>query len=359
MKKKIIILLLLIFVGGFVTKVILDSNSTQTDSIGATFQFDENLAIITNKEAKLDININNSDVIKVELKLNDSVLQKWDSPKIKVSHVLKTKGLALGTKKLTVTATLSDNTTENDERLVRILNDKKPDTWRLEVTGEFPHRDSSYTQGLEFYNGTLFEGTGDPGSNGQTLVAQIDKTTGELIKKMGLDATHFGEGISILRDTLYQLTYKNQKCLTYDSKNLTAFPKEHKYNGEGWGLCNNGKYLIMSNGTEQLVFRNPTTFEVVKTIEAYTDEGPITQLNELEYIDGLIYANVYTTDLIAVINPNSGAVVALINAGEISSKYRGRGEVLNGIAYNKADNQLFITGKYWNKLLAVTIKKTI
>jgi glutamine cyclotransferase len=359
MKKKIIILLLLIFVGGFVIKVILDSNSTQTDSIGATFQFDENLAIITNKEATLNININNSDVIKVELKLNDSVLQKWDSPKNKVSYILKTKGLTLGTKKLTVTATLSDNTTENDERLIRILNNKKPDTWRLDVTGEFPHRDSSYTQGLEFYNGTLFEGTGDPGSNGHTLVAQVDKTTGKLVKKMGLDATHFGEGISVLRDTLYQLTYKNQKCLTYDAKNLTAFPKEHKYIGEGWGLCNDGRYLIMSNGTEQLVFRNPTTFEVVKTIEAYTDEGPITQLNELEYIDGLIYANVYTTDLIAVINPNSGAVVALINAGEISSKYRGRGEVLNGIAYNKLENQLFITGKYWNKLLAVTIKKTI
>lgn len=359
MKKKIIILGLLLFAGGFIFKLITDGNKVESDSIGATFQFDENLAIITNKEAKLDININNSEVIKVELKLNDSVLQKWDSPKNKIYHVLKTKGLTLGTKKLTIIATLSDNTTENDERLVRILNDKKPETWRLDVTGEFPHRDSSYTQGLEFYNETLFEGTGDPGSDGQTLVAQVDKSTGKLIKKMGLDATHFGEGITILRDTLYQLTYKNQKCLTYDAKSLTVLPKEHKYNGEGWGLCNDGKYLIMSNGTEQLVFRNPTTFVVVKTIEAYTNDGPITQLNELEYIDGLIYANVYTTDLIAVINPNSGAVIALINAGEISTKYRGRGEVLNGIAYNKTENRLFITGKYWNKLLAVNVKKTI
>lgn len=359
MKKTIVIFLLLAFVGGFIYKLFSDNQSSNTDSIAASFQFDENLAIITNKEAKLDISINNSEVIKVELKLNDSILQKWDSPKKKITHVLKTKGFTLGTKKLTVIATLSDNTTENDERLVRILNDKKPDTWRLDVTGEFPHRDSSYTQGLEFYNEMLFEGTGDPGSNGQTLIAQVDKSTGKLIKKMGLDATHFGEGITILRDTLYQLTYKNQKCLTYDAKSLTVFSKEYKYNGEGWGLCNDGKYLIMSNGSEQLVFRNPTTFEVVKTIEAYTNDGPITQLNELEYIDGLIYANVYTTDLIAVINPNSGAVIALINAGEISTKYRGRGEVLNGIAYNKTENQLFITGKYWNKLIAVTIKKTV
>jgi len=359
MKKTLIIILLVAFVGGFIYKLVVDSQLDATDSIAATFQFDENLAIVTNKEAKLDININNSDVIKVELKLNDSVLEKWNNPKNKISHSLKTKGLILGTKKLTLIATLSDNTTETDERLVRILNDKKPDTWRLEVTGEFPHRDSSYTQGLEFYNGTLFEGTGDPGSNGQTLVAQIDKTTGKLVRKMGMDASHFGEGITVLRDTLYQLTWKNQKCLTYDAKSLAVLPKEHKYNGEGWGLCNDGKYLIMSNGSEQLVFRNPITFEIVKTIEAYTNDGPITQLNELEYIDGLIYANVYNTDLIAVINPKSGAVEALINAGEISSKYRGRGEVLNGIAYNKTENQLFITGKYWNKLLAVTIKKTI
>ena len=359
MKKKIIILGLLLFAGGFIFKLITDGKKVDSDSIGATFQFDDNLAVTTNKEAKLEIKINSLKVTKVELKLNDSILQKWNAPKDQVSYILKTKGLTLGTKKLTLIATLEDNTTENDERLVRILNDKKPDTWRLEVTGEFPHRDSSYTQGLEFNNGTLFEGTGDPGNNGQTLVAQIDKATGKLVRKMGMDASHFGEGITVLRDTLYQLTWKNQKCLTYDAKSLTVLSKEHKYNGEGWGLCNDGKYLIMSNGTEQIVFRNPVTFEIVKTIEAYTNDGPISQLNELEYIDGLIYANVYTTDLIAVINPNSGAAIALINAGEISSKYRGRGEVLNGIAYNKTENQLFITGKYWNKLLAVNVKKTI
>jgi glutamine cyclotransferase len=359
MKKKIIILGLLLFAGGFIFKLITDGKKVDSDSIGATFQFDDNLAVTTNKEAKLEIKINSLKVTKVELKLNDSILQKWNAPKDQVSYILKTKGLTLGTKKLTLIATLEDNTTENDERLVRILNDKKPDTWRLEVTGEFPHRDSSYTQGLEFNNGTLFEGTGDPGNNGQTLVAQIDKTTGKLVRKMGVDASHFGEGITVLRDTLYQLTWKNQKCLTYDAKSLTVLPKEHKYNGEGWGLCNDGKYLIMSNGTEQIVFRNPVTFEIVKTIEAYTNDGPISQLNELEYIDGLIYANVYNTDLIAVIDPKSGAVEALINAGEISSKYRGRGEVLNGIAYNKTENQLFITGKYWNKLLAVNVKKTI
>ena len=160
-----------------------------------------------------------------------------------------------------------------------------------------------------------------------------------------------------MNDTLYQLTWKNQKCLLYNANDLSVLSKEFKYNGEGWGLCNDGKYLIMSNGTEQLVYRNPRTFEIVKTIEATTNEGSISQLNELEYIDGKIYANIYMQDLIAVINPNSGAVEAIIQASEISSKYRGKGEVLNGIAYNSQSKELVITGKYWNKLLAVKINK--
>jgi glutamine cyclotransferase len=262
-------------------------------------------------------------------------------------------------KKLVLISTLSDNSTETEERFLKILNDKKPDVWKLEVGKEYTHRDSSYTQGLEFYQGELFEGTGDPSNQGNTLVAKVDQNTGKILKKVGLDATHFGEGITILNDTLYQLTWKNQKCLLYNSKDLSVISKEFKYNGEGWGLCNDGKYLIMSNGTEQLVFRNPKTFEVVKTIEATTHEGSIPQLNELEYIDGRIYANIYMQDLIAVINPTSGAVEAIIQAGDISSKYRGKGEVLNGIAFNSKNQELVITGKFWNKLLAVKIKKGV
>jgi glutamine cyclotransferase len=190
-------------------------------------------------------------------------------------------------------------------------------------------------------------------------LAKVEISTGNLTKQIGLDNTHFGEGITILNDIVYQLTWKNGKCLTYNSNDLSILKKEYRYNGEGWGLCNDGKYLIMSNGTEQLIFRDPNTFEVVRVIEATTNEGTIPQLNELEYIDGLIYANVYMQDIIAVINPNDGGVVAIIQASDISSKYRGTGEVLNGIAYNQSEKQIYITGKYWNKLLAVNIKTTV
>jgi glutamine cyclotransferase len=359
MKKKVIIALLLIFASAFIYKIWMDNALDVDDNASASFTFGENLSVITQKETRIGIKINSSDLLKVELKLNDSTLQIWNSPKGSIFHVLKTNTLKLGTKKLVLISTLSDNSTETEERFLKILNDKKPDVWKFEVGKEYAHRDSSYTQGLEFYQGELFEGTGDPSNQGNTLVAKIDQNSGKILKKVGLDATHFGEGITILNDTLYQLTWKNQKCLLYNAKDLSVISKEFKYNGEGWGLCNDGKYLIMSNGTEQLVFRNPKTFEVVKTIEATTHEGSIPQLNELEYIDGRIYANIYMQDLIAVINPTSGAVEAIIQAGDISSKYRGKGEVLNGIAFNSKNQELVITGKFWNKLLAVKIKKGV
>jgi glutamine cyclotransferase len=357
MKKKVIIALLLIFATAFIYKIWMDNTLDVNGNTSASFSFGENLSVITQKNARIEIKINNSDLLKVELKLNDSTLQIWNSPKGSVFHILKTTSLKLGTKKLVLISTLTDNSTETEERYVKILNDKKPASWKLEVVKEYNHRDSSYTQGLEFYKGELFEGTGDPSNQGNTIVAKVDQNTGKISKKVGLDATHFGEGITILNDTLYQLTWKNQKCLLYNAQDLSVLSNEFKYNGEGWGLCNDGKYLIMSNGTEQLVFRNPRTFEIVKTIEATTHEGSISQLNELEYIDGKIYANIYMQDLIAVINPATGAVEAIIQANEISSKYRGKGEVLNGIAYNSQTNELVITGKYWNKLLAVKIKK--
>jgi glutamine cyclotransferase len=119
---------------------------------------------------------------------------------------------------------------------------------------------------------------------------------------MGLDASHFGEGITILGDELYQLTWKNQKCLVYNKSDFKSI-KEFTYTGEGWGLCNDGKSLIMSDGSERIYFRNPKTFDVERTIEVYTDQGPIARLNELEYVDGLIYANIWTSNNVAVIDP--------------------------------------------------------
>ena len=237
--------------------------------------------------------------------------------------------------------------------MVRVLSDVKPSNWIAKIKTEFPHSSSSYTQGLEFNSGVLYEGTGQ---YGESMVAQTNLTSGEInpTKNIRLDENYFGEGITVMGDKLYQLTWKEQKCFVYD-KNSMQLIKDIPYIGEGWGLCNDGKSLIMSDGTERITFRNPTNFSIERVIEVYDDQGPIQQINELEYIEGKIYANIYTTNKVVVIEPMNGKIIAIIDGSEIEKLGRGLGEVMNGIAFN--NGKIYMTGKHWPKLFEVTIQK--
>ena len=165
-----------------------------------------------------------------------------------------------------------------------------------------------------------------------------------------------GEGITILGDKLYQLTWQEQKCFVYNKSTL-QIEKDMPYIGEGWGLCNDGTSLIMSNGSERITFRNPETFEIERTIEVYTNQGAVTNLNELEYIDGLIYANVWMTNKVAIIDPLNGKVLAELDATTLVNAGKGNGDVLNGIAQDPKSKKLYMTGKNWMKLFEVKIKK--
>jgi glutamine cyclotransferase len=240
-----------------------------------------------------------------------------------------------------------------DNRMVRVLSDIKPEIWIADINATLPHDPTSFTQGLEFNSGILYEGTGQKGLSN---VMQVDLKTGAIKKKMGLDANYFGEGITILGNKIYQLTWQEQKCFVYD-KNTLQLEKDLPYVGEGWGLCNNGESLIMSDGTERIVFRDPENFQTQKTIEVYDDKGPISKLNELEYIDGLIYANVWMTNSIVVIQPENGKVIAVIDGTELVKQGRGTGDVLNGIALNPENGKIYMTGKNWPKMFEVKINK--
>jgi glutamine cyclotransferase len=259
---------------------------------------------------------------------------------------------------LELVAKLSDGTELRDERYMSILSDIVPAKWGLKIQNNFPHLETSFTQGLAFDSGKLFEGTGDPNQTGATLIAEVDIESGQIKRNIGLAASYFGEGITIFGEDLYQLTWKNQKCLVYDKKTFASI-KEFTYTGEGWGLCNDGKNLIMSDGSQRLYFRDPNTFQLIKTIEVYSNQGPINYLNELEYIEGLVYANIWMSNSIAVIDPSSGKTMAIINADELVSlqKQGLNGNVLNGIAYNSTNKKLYLTGKYWSKLFEVQISK--
>ena len=222
----------------------------------------------------------------------------------------------------------------------------------------YPHDTSSFTQGLMYYKGVLYESTGNPDNalNNGSWIGPVEITTGQKTKKVTLNAPFFGEGITILNDKVYQITWQNSKCFVYDKKTM-VLKNEFTYAGQGWGLCNDGQSIIMSDGSERITFRDPKSFQATKVIEVYDNVGPRAYLNELEYIDGKIYANVYQTGTVLVIEPTTGRVLQEIDANELIVRGKGTGDVLNGIAHNKLTNKTYMTGKYWAKTFEVQFTK--
>ncbi|MFK7786356.1 MAG: glutaminyl-peptide cyclotransferase, partial [Crocinitomicaceae bacterium] len=334
MKKTIIIGLIVLVAGAFIYSIFFREEPFEGEY--AKFNFvQDNLAMHIGETIDLKIDVLYDDVNELELILNDKVLKSWKSPKKQVTYAFTGTDDLMGTHKLIVRAVTEENE-RSDERMFQILSDITPEVAKAEIVTSFDHDPMNYTQGLEFYKGKLYEGTGDPGQQGKTMIGEIDMSTGKFIegKRIGLDATYFGEGITILNDTLYQLTWQKGKCFLYDVNNVGGgILDTFDYEGEGWGLSNDGSSLIMSDGTERITFRNPKDFSIERVIEVYNNLGPIPRINELEYINGLIYANIYQSDFIVVIDPKTGKVLQQISATQLAKISRGDGDVLNGIAY--------------------------
>lgn len=227
------------------------------------------------------------------------------------------------------------------------------------ILAEYPHDTSAYTQGLEFYNGKLYEGTGDY-KNSALQIA--DYKTGKVENKhvMGTDSI-FGEGITVFKNNIYQLTWRSHVVYVYDIKNITKPVTTLKWPYEGWGLTNNGTDLIISDGSANLYFVNPDDFKVKSTISVTDNAGNVKYLNELEYVDGFVYANVYESDYIVKIDPSSGHVVGKIDLTGVIQKFapgytpEPNDEVLNGIAYDSATKKIFVTGKRWPKIFELKL----
>lgn len=361
MKKYLIIGLIIAVVGAMVIVPIFRKNGAGGERLAenpAVFLFKENLATKWNHIVPITFEVKDDEVAKVELIYNDSLFATWNKPIGKISYQLNAGYYGLGTKAISLLATMKNGETYSDDRLVRIVSDIKPEMWTLKIENTYPHNPTNFTQGLEWNNGILYESTGDPGKQGKTLLGPIELLTGNFIKKIGLDANYFGEGITILQDKIYQLTYTEGKCFVYDKQTL-ILEKDMTYRGEGWGLCNDGKQLYMSDGTERITKRNPENFSIVETIEVSDDNGPIHNINELEFVDGLIYANIWQTNAVVVIQPETGKVLATINASELATLGQNGGDVLNGIAYSSSNKRFYMTGKYWSKLFEVGFQKPI
>ena len=226
--------------------------------------------------------------------------------------------------------------------------------YSYEVVATWPHDRRAFTQGLVFRHGNLLESTG---LNGQSTLREADMKTGAILKQVEVPAQFFAEGLAVLGDRAYQLTWQNHKGFVYDVDTF-RLEREFAYEGEGWGLTTDGRVLILSDGTSQIRFLDPATFQVRRTIKVVADGKPISRLNELEWINGEIFANVWQTDEVMRIDPATGVVRGTIDfSGLLAPQDRGpETDVLNGIAYDAESDRLFITGKRWPKIFEVRLK---
>jgi glutamine cyclotransferase len=226
--------------------------------------------------------------------------------------------------------------------------------YSYDIVRAWPHDPAAFTQGLVYRNGSLLESTG---LNGRSTLREVDLETGQPRKQVALSNEYFAEGLAVVGSQAFQLTWQNGKAFVYD---VDTFRKEQEftYSGEGWGLATDGRLLILSDGTSQIRFIDPATFKVTRTISVMRDGKPVDQLNELEFIRGEIFANIWQTDEIVRIDPATGAVRGVIDFAGLLPRIERRPDtdVLNGIAYDPATDRLFITGKRWPKLYEVRLK---
>jgi len=221
-----------------------------------------------------------------------------------------------------------------------------------QVVRSYPHDPKAFTQGLQYVDGFLYEGTG---LNGSSSIRKVKLETGEVIQRHDVPKQYFGEGIAVWKSSLIELTWQSNVALVYDRatfRQIKTFP----YQGEGWGLTDDGTSLIMSDGTDELRFLDPETFKERRRLKVTAVGQPLRNLNELEYVKGEVLANVWTTDYIARISPTTGIVSGYVDMrGLLTPQDSGGVDVLNGIAYDAKGDRLFVTGKLWPKLFEIRI----
>ena len=265
---------------------------------------------------------------------------------------------SLGNQRLVADFTAGDKAFSIRERFV-VFADKAPDIYTYKLINTYPHDINAYTQGLEFYQGVLYESTGQ---YGLSSIRKTAFTTGEVIKKLHLDASYFGEGLTFVNDEAVQLTWKENLGFIYDPQNFKLL-RSFKYNKskEGWGLCNDGTVVYKTDGTERLWKLDPTTFAENGYVDIVTHNKLISKVNELEYANGVIYANTYqfNKEVVLIIKPTTGQVVGVIDFSGLKElvTQHPQIDVFNGIAYHPKRNSFFVTGKYWDKLFEVKIIK--
>lgn len=263
----------------------------------------------------------------------------------------------VGTSTLKVVTFHPDHKRSIATQSIVIKPDKAPRKYTYEIVKTLSHDPKAYTQGLVYQDGFMYESTGQYGESG---IRKTDMNTGKILSTLNIDSKFFGEGITIYGDKIYQLTWTSHKGFVYDVKSF-SLESTFNYSTQGWGITTMGEKLIMSDGSNKLFHIAPSSFNVIQETEVYDNNGPVTRLNELEYIDGLIWANVWMQDRIVLIDPNSGEIkgevdLSRILTAEEKNRLGDSDNVLNGIAWNPEKKTVYVTGKRWSKMFELKIK---
>ncbi len=302
---------------------------------------------------------NISNIKTLQLSLENKKNHTIDSVSYSLSGNKINKNLALNNFKLgkqTIEAKVYfDDEIQTTTSTVTILNSELPKVYTYKIINEYPHDITSYTQGLEFHNDTLYESTGQLK---ESKLRKLDYKTGKVLKSINLADEYFGEGLTILNNKVYQLTWQKGTGFVYDVNTFEKLSSFRYGNSkEGWGLCNYNNTIYKSDGTEKIWLLNSETLVEQEYIQVYTNKGKIVGINEMEWINGKIYANRYQKDGVAIINPKNGAVIGVVDfkpLKKLVTQHEGL-DVLNGIAYNPKTKTIFVTGKRWDKLFEVEI----
>jgi glutamine cyclotransferase len=283
-----------------------------------------------------------------ELWLDGKVVGSFETPSDSI--YIDTRTVTTGWHQIVVTGVTKDSVNFNDTLRVELLSDIIPEEIQYTVAASYPHDKSSFTQGLEFYNGELYEGTGQ---NGKSKLLKTDLKTGAILKSIDLEEKYFGEGITIVHDKIYQLTWQSGVCFRYNMD--FELDKTYTYYTQGWGLTHRDSTLIMSDGSSKLYFYN-TEMEKTGEVDVYDHTGPVRNLNELEFVDGYVFANIFESTKIVKIDPKSGKVVGFMKMEGITPPGTDvRKDVLNGIAYLGTGRELYVTGKNWPALIKIKL----
>ena len=331
------------------TIICLSSCKTETD-----FTLKAPSKIQINQNFTAEISIPLEEGIKITYFLDDKEISNQEKASLDI-HKYR-----LGKHLLKVVLGENDNAVTK-KKMVIFLAKEKPKVYGYKVINTYPHDRTSFTQGLEFYNNELYEGTGQ---RGQSVLRKVDLETGKVLKEQPLASKYFGEGITIFNNQIYQLTWQGNIGFVY---NVNTFKTIRTFNynqsKEGWGLTHNKTMLIKSDGSEKIWFLNPENGKEESYIEVYTNKRHVEELNELEYINGKLYANIWMKNAITIINPKNGTVEAIINLNGLTELLDNKtisespDKVLNGIAYNPNTKKLYVTGKNWDKLFEIEIIK--